>query len=87
MDIKKTAAGILGLGSYLLGIDYTEEVPEEQAAERLAICRQCEYATAGGVLCGECGCILALKTKTLYDPNESGKAGKKIKTKCPRGYW
>jgi hypothetical protein len=55
-------------------INGSPRAPEEIAAERLAICKGCEFFRKGNQTCKKCGCFM--KLKTLID-----KAG------CPVGKW
>lgn len=48
------------------------EVSDEEREKRLAICRACDAYMDGR--CGECGCILSIKSKWLTST-------------CPRGLW
>jgi len=43
-------------------------------AERMKICKQCEYLTSQFARCKICGCFMAIKTKIPM-------------TKCPDGRW
>jgi hypothetical protein len=39
---------------------------EELSAKRMAICELCEHIRRTTNRCGECGCILAAKTRTKH---------------------
>ena len=47
---------------------------EELSAKRMSICEQCEHIRRTTNRCGECGCILAAKTRTEH-------------SQCPIGKW
>ncbi len=39
---------------------------EDMAAKRMSICELCEHLRRDSGRCGECGCILAAKTRTVH---------------------
>jgi hypothetical protein len=55
-------------------INGSPRAPEDIAAERLAICKGCEFFRKGNQSCKKCGCFM--KLKTLID-----------KAKCPIDKW
>ncbi len=55
-------------------INGSPRAPEDIAAERLAICKGCEFFRKGNQSCKKCGCFM--KLKTLID-----------KASCPVGKW
>jgi len=54
-------------------MDFLEKSPSSMSAERLAICKGCEYYGKYGI-CGKCRCVMAVKTRL---PG----------MKCPVGKW
>lgn len=66
------------------GID-TSLVPKGVRKNRMAICKGCEFYI--GVQCKICACVMPVKTALVYDPSESARERKNVKTKCPKGKW
>jgi hypothetical protein len=44
----------------------TEYVSDDEAAEKLSICKQCPRFISLTTQCKECGCIMKAKTKIKY---------------------
>jgi len=60
----KTKEILSGWGNWLFKTPEVEEI----AKERAAICAACP--SNGGTTCKECGCPLAMKTRSMRDTNE-----------------
>jgi hypothetical protein len=61
------------------------ETTDEIAAERMAVCMNCEHRKEQENKCGVCGCFLDLKTKA--ETNLNPKKARTEITHCPLGKW
>jgi hypothetical protein len=66
------------------GFDF-EQVSEEKAQERLAICKDCKHLQ--GDQCGVCGCEVEFKVTLKSNPVLTVFKAKKKENKCPKGFW
>ena len=62
------------------GVDSTK-VPKEVKQERLEICRKCEHFTKSRQ-CGLCLCFMDVKASLVFDPVQSAKQLKDVRTIC-----
>lgn len=59
-NLWKTSGQIKeGFQNFLLAKEYTEKISEK----RMTVCNSCPKRN--GLRCGECGCVLALKTRCM----------------------
>lgn len=66
------------------GFDF-EQVAEQEAQQRLDICRACENLE--GDQCGLCGCNVEFKVTLKTNPVLTVFKAEKTENKCPAGNW
>lgn len=86
--IKKIATEVQDVTKFMIdeGYDLTY-VSELEQKLRIGLCTRCPKFKPLTRQCGICKCFMDFKTKLLFDPIESTRQKKKIKTVCPIDKW
>lgn len=62
-------------------------VEQDLAQFRMNMCKGCDRFWPNTKQCGKCKCFLEVKTRLKYDPIQSARQMKPVKTHCPLLKW